>query len=145
MKNDKKDIFTVIEKLPAYSRLLLKLYGSRDISKRHKLILSAGIAYSASPIDLIPGIIPVAGQLDNLLVMLNCIDKVLDRADPAITSKYLEEAGITRNEVKEDIKLAEDTLKSIGRDTAKVLRNTGKAAGYLTMYGIKKLIRKKPY
>jgi uncharacterized membrane protein YkvA (DUF1232 family) len=145
MKSDKKDIFTVIEKLPAYSKLLLKLYGCREINRRNKLILSAGIAYSASPIDLIPGIIPVAGQLDNLLVMLRCIDKVLDRVDPAITAKYLEEAGITRNEVKEDIKLVSNTLRSIGRDTVKVLKNTGKAAGYLTVYGIKKLIRKKPY
>lgn len=145
MKDKEKDIFTVIEKLPAYSRLLFKLYRSSEISRRHKLILSAGIAYSASPIDLIPGIIPVAGQLDNLLVMLRCIDKVLDRADPSITSKYLEEAGISGVEVKEDIKLASDTLKSIGRDTAKVIKNAGKASGYLMMYGIKKLVRKKPY
>lgn len=145
MKDKEKDVFTVIEKLPVYTRLLFKLYSCGNISRRNKLILSAGIAYSASPIDLIPGIIPVAGQLDNLLVMLHCIDKVLDRIDPAISAKYLEEAGITPSEVKEEIKLVSDTLKSLGRGTARVIKNTGKAAGYLTLYGIKKLIRKKRY
>lgn len=145
MDNEKQDIFSVIGKLPCYSKLLLKLYKSRGISRKHKLILSMGIAYSVSPIDLIPGIIPVAGQLDNLLVMLRCLEKVLDDADSKITGQYLEEAGISIDDIKEDIQVASKTLKAIGRDTAKVLTNTGKTVGYLTMYGIRKLIRKKPY
>ncbi len=145
MDTGKKDIFSVIEKLPAYSKLLFKLYKSSSISRRHKLTLSVGIAYSLSPIDLIPGIIPVAGQLDNLLVMLRCMDKVLDKADPEVTRQYLEEAGITKDEVKKDIRLASETLREIGRGTVKVIANTGKTVGYLTKYGIKKLTRKKPY
>jgi len=145
MDNDKKDIFSVINKLPIYSKLLFLLYKSKSISRRHKVTLSMGIAYSISPIDLIPGIIPVAGQLDNLLIMLRCIDKVLDKADQKVTGQYLEESGITREEIKEDIRLVSSTLKEIGRDTVKVLANTGKTVGYLAMYGIKKLTRKKPY
>lgn len=145
MDNKKQDIFTVIEKLPKYTKLLFKLYKSRDISKKHKLTLSVGIAYNISPIELIPGLIPVAGQLDNLIVMLRCLEKVLEAADPEITGQYLTEAGITIDEIKEDIVIAKDTLKAIGRDTAKVLKNTGKTVGYLALYGMKKLIRKKPY
>lgn len=145
MDNGKKDIFSVIEKLPAYSKLLFKLYRSKDISRRHKLTLSMGIAYSLSPIDLIPGIIPVAGQLDNLLVMLNCIDKVLEKADQEVTGKYLEEAGITKEEIKEDIRLASETLREIGKGTVRVLANTGKTVGYLARYGVKRLTGKKPY
>lgn len=145
MDGGERDIFSIIEKLPGYSKLLFKLYRSKGISMRHKLTLSVGIAYSLSPIELIPGIIPVAGQLDNLLVMLRCLEKVLDKADPEITGPYLEEAGITPEEIKEDIRLVKATLKEIGRGTAKVLVNTGKAAGYLAIYGVKKLLRKKPY
>lgn len=145
MDNEKKDIFSVIEKLPAYSKLLFRLYKSSGISRRHKLTLSMGIAYSLSPIDLIPGIIPVAGQLDNLLIMLRCLDKVLDKADPEVTGQYLKEAGITKEEIKENIKLVSKTLKEIGKGTVKVLTNTGKTIGYLARYGVKKLIRKKPY
>lgn len=145
MDTGKKDIFSVIEKLPTYSKLLFQLYKSSGISRRHKLTLSMGIAYSLSPIDLIPGIIPVAGQLDNLLVMLRCMDKVLDKADPEVTGQYLKEAGITKEEIKEDIRLVSETLSEIGRGTVRVIANTGKTVGYLTMYGIKKLTGKKPF
>ena len=145
MSSEKRDIFSILGKLPRYSRLLLKLYKSPGISKKHKLTLSIGIAYSVSPIDLIPGIIPIAGQLDNLLVMLRCLEKVLDATDSEITGQYLEEAGISIDEIREDIQIITTTLKSIGRSTLKVLTNTGKTAGYLVMYGMRKLIRKKPY
>ncbi|HWR61708.1 MAG TPA: DUF1232 domain-containing protein [Clostridia bacterium] len=145
MDGREKDIFSIIEKLPSYSKLLFKLYRSKGISRRHKLTLSAGIAYSLSPIDIIPGIIPVAGQLDNLLVMLRCLEKVLDKTDPEITGPYLEEAGIKPEEIKEDIRLVKHTLKEIGRGMSRVLANTGKTAGYLAIYGVKKLLGKKPY
>jgi hypothetical protein len=104
-----------------------------------------GIAYSVSPIELIPGIIPVAGQLDNLLIILRCLKKVLLAADEATRSKFLEETGITLEEIDEDMRLSGDTLKSIGRGTVKVASNTVKFVGYSALYGYKKLRRKKPY
>lgn len=145
MSNEDKDIFSVIGKLPKYSKLLIKLYKSRDVRKRHKILLSMGIAYSLSPIELIPGIIPVAGQLDNLLVMLRCLEKVLSKTDEQTRDKYLQEEGITLEEIRDDIKLTSDTLKAIGRGTAKIVSNTVRSAGYAALYGIRKLRRKKPY
>lgn len=145
MDNSERDIFTIIGKLPRYSKLLIKLYKSRDVRKRHKLLLSMGIAYSISPIELIPGIIPVAGQLDNLLIMLRCLEKVLNATNTEIRNKYLEEAGITQEEIAEDIVLTRETLKSIGRGTVKVISNTFKFVGYSALYEIRKLRRKKPY
>ncbi len=145
MSNEERDIFSVIGKLPSYSKLLIKLYKSRDIRKRHKVLLSMGIAYSLSPIELIPGIIPVAGQLDNLLIMLSCLEKVLNATEVEIRSGYLEEAGITLEEIREDIELTGETLKSIGRGTVKVVSNAVKFVGYSALYGIRKLRRKNPY
>jgi uncharacterized membrane protein YkvA (DUF1232 family) len=145
MENTEKDIFSVIGRLPAYSKLLFKLYKSRDIRKRHKLWLSMGIAYSLSPIDLIPGIIPVAGQLDNLLVMLRCLRKVLNSIDKASGKRYLEEEGLVQGQIEEDIKLAEDTLRAIGKGTVKVFSNTMKFAGYSALYTYRRLTKKKPF
>lgn len=145
MEKAEQDIFSVIGRLPAYSKLFFKLYKSRDIRKRHKLLLSMGIAYNLSPIELIPGIIPVAGQLDNLLVMLRCLRKVLDSIDKESGKRYLEEEGIAQGQIEEDIKLTEDTLRAIGRGTAKVFSNTLKFAGYSALYGFRKLTKKKPY
>lgn len=145
MGKEDRDVFSIIGKLPSYSKLLIKLYKSPDIRRRHKLLLSMGIAYSVSPIELIPGIIPVAGQLDNLLIILRCLRKVLIASDEKVREKYLQEAGITIEEINEDIKLTSDTLKSIGRGTVKVVSNTAKFVGYSTLYGYRKLRRKKPY
>lgn len=145
MVHDERDIFSIIGKLPRYSKLLVKLYKSRDIRKRHKLLLSMGIAYSVSPIELIPGIIPVAGQLDNLLIMLSCIKKVLEAANSEVREKYLQEMGMTIEEINEDIKLTSDTLKSIGKGTVKVVSNTVKFVGYSALYGIRKIRGRKPF
>ena len=143
LDNIERDISSVIEKLPEYSRLLFKLYKSPDIRRRHKLLLSAGIAYSVSPIELIPGIIPVAGQLDNLIIMLRCLRKVLKASDESIREKYLQEAGMTLEGIDEDINISVDTLKAIGRGTVKVVSNTARSVGYSVLYRIKKYKNKK--
>lgn len=145
MSNEDRDIFSIIGKLPKYSKLLFRLYKSPDISRRHKFLLSMGIAYSVSPFDLIPGIIPVAGQLDNLLVILRCLRKVLGALKEETREKYLQEASVTIEEIDEDIELAVNTLKSIGKGTAKVVSNTMKFAGYSALHGYRKLRRKKPF
>lgn len=145
MDGRERDIFSVIGKLPQYSKLLVRLYKSGGIRRRHKVLLSMGIAYSLSPIELIPGIIPVAGQLDNLLVMLRCLEKVIEGTDVKITGKYLEESGISIEEIKEDIRITRGTLKAIGRGAAKIVSNTAKFAGYSLLYGIRKLRRKDPF
>lgn len=144
MPNEERSIFSIIGKLPNYSKLLVRLYKSPEIRKRHKVLLSMAIAYSVSPIDLVPGIIPVAGQLDNLLIMLRSLKKVLGASDEKVRAKFLGEAGITLEEIDEDIKLASDTLRSIGKGTVKVASNTAKYIGYSALYGYRKLRRKKP-
>ena len=145
MSNEERDVFSIIGKLPNYSKLLVKLYKSPDVRRRHKVLLSMGIAYGVSPIELIPGIIPVAGQLDNILIILRCLKKVLLASDEKVRAKFLEEAGITVEEIDEDIKLTSDTLKSIGRGTVKIATNTAKYVGYSALYAYRKLRRKKPY
>lgn len=142
MANNNRDICSVIDKLPKYSKLLVKLYKGRDINKRYKLLLSVGIAYSISPIELIPGIIPVAGQLDNLLVILRCLKKVLEASNTEVRNKYIKETCITIQEINEDIKITSDTLKSFGRNTVRVVSNTVKFAGYSALCQITKLKNK---
>lgn len=145
MADYNRDICSVIEKLPNYSKLMIKLYKSKYMRKRQKLLLSAGIAYSLSPIELIPGIIPVAGQLDNLIVMLRCLKKVLESTDAELRESYLKEADMTIEEINEDIRIAVSTLKSFGRGTVNVISNSCKFAGYSVMHQIRKYRNKRKY
>jgi uncharacterized membrane protein YkvA (DUF1232 family) len=49
--------------------LVSRLMKDERVPRRHKLLLAALVGYLALPFDLIPDFIPVAGQLDDILVV----------------------------------------------------------------------------
>jgi uncharacterized membrane protein YkvA (DUF1232 family) len=49
--------------------LMSRLMKDERVPRRHKLLLAALVGYLALPFDLIPDFIPVAGQLDDVLVV----------------------------------------------------------------------------
>src|SRR3712207_5606231 len=59
-----------VRRLPRYLRLTWNLARDERVPRGAKAFLVVGGAYALSPIDLIPGIIPVAGQIDDVLVLL---------------------------------------------------------------------------
>jgi uncharacterized membrane protein YkvA (DUF1232 family) len=55
--------------IPDCIRLVSRLARDRRVPRRRKLLLLGLVAYLASPIDLVPDFIPVAGQLDDAIVV----------------------------------------------------------------------------
>jgi uncharacterized membrane protein YkvA (DUF1232 family) len=49
--------------------LVRRLLGDPRVPRRHKLLLGVLVGYLALPFDLVPDFIPVAGQLDDALVV----------------------------------------------------------------------------
>ncbi len=49
--------------------LLSRLVADPRVPRSRKALLAAGIAYLAAPIDVVPDFIPVAGQLDDAIVV----------------------------------------------------------------------------
>jgi uncharacterized membrane protein YkvA (DUF1232 family) len=49
--------------------LVSRLLGDRRVPRRRKLLLAGLVGYLALPFDLVPDFIPVAGQLDDVLVV----------------------------------------------------------------------------
>ncbi|HET8605491.1 MAG TPA: DUF1232 domain-containing protein [Gaiellaceae bacterium] len=49
--------------------LVSRLLGDERVPRRRKLLLAALVGYLALPFDLVPDFIPVAGQLDDVLVV----------------------------------------------------------------------------
>jgi uncharacterized membrane protein YkvA (DUF1232 family) len=49
--------------------LVRRLLGDRRVPRRSRLALLALLAYCASPIDLVPDLVPVAGQLDDAILL----------------------------------------------------------------------------
>jgi uncharacterized membrane protein YkvA (DUF1232 family) len=49
--------------------LVKRLLGDPRVPRRRKLLLGLLVVYLASPIDLVPDFVPVAGQLDDAIVV----------------------------------------------------------------------------
>src|SRR5204862_2055615 len=66
-----------------FSRLL------RDdrLPRRHKLLVAALLPYLAMPFDLIPDFIPVAGQLDDAVIVALVLRRVV-RANPELVEEH---------------------------------------------------------
>ena len=57
--------------------LFRRLLGDERIPRRRKVVLGLLLAYLVMPIDLVPDFIPVAGQLDDAIVVVLVLRSVL--------------------------------------------------------------------
>jgi uncharacterized membrane protein YkvA (DUF1232 family) len=68
--------------------LFRRLLADDRIPRRRKLALVALLGYLASPIDLVPDFIPVAGQLDDVLAVVFVLRFVLRSADDDLLAEH---------------------------------------------------------
>jgi uncharacterized membrane protein YkvA (DUF1232 family) len=57
--------------------LFTRLLRDKRLPRRHKLLVAALIPYLATPFDLIPDFIPVAGQLDDAILVAFVLRRVI--------------------------------------------------------------------
>jgi uncharacterized membrane protein YkvA (DUF1232 family) len=57
--------------------LFRRLLGDPRVRRRHRLLLGATVVYLALPIDLVPDVIPVAGQADDVILVALVLRTVL--------------------------------------------------------------------
>jgi uncharacterized membrane protein YkvA (DUF1232 family) len=60
--------------------LVRRLIGDPEVPRSSKVLLGGLVLYLASPVDLVPDFVPVAGQLDDALVVALVLRAVLRRA-----------------------------------------------------------------
>src|SRR5215216_1807296 len=85
----------VVARTPRYLRLGWLLLQEPTVSGRGKAALGGGLAYAISPIDPVPGFIPVLGQLDDLAVLLLAVRMALKSAPTEVADRHLLEAGLS--------------------------------------------------
>jgi uncharacterized membrane protein YkvA (DUF1232 family) len=71
------DVRNVARFIPDCVVLVRRLVGDPRVPRRHKLLLGALVGYLALPIDLVPDFIPVAGHIDDVLVVVLALRIVL--------------------------------------------------------------------
>jgi uncharacterized membrane protein YkvA (DUF1232 family) len=74
--------------IPDCVLLMRGLLADRRIPRRRKLVLLALAAYLAVPIDLVPDFIPVAGQLDDVLVAALALRYALRAGGPQLIREH---------------------------------------------------------
>jgi uncharacterized membrane protein YkvA (DUF1232 family) len=67
---------------PDFVVLFRRLLADPRVSRRRKLVLAALIPYLAMPIDLVPDFVPVAGYLDDALIVAFVLRHVLRGSGP---------------------------------------------------------------
>jgi uncharacterized membrane protein YkvA (DUF1232 family) len=72
-----RDARDVARFIPDCIVLVGRLVGDARVPRRHKLLLGAVAGYLAFPIDLVPDFIPVAGHVDDVLVVVLALRVVL--------------------------------------------------------------------
>ena len=68
--------------------LFRRLIGDRRVGRRYKLLLAAAAGYLAMPIDLVPDFIPVAGQLDDAIIVAVALRLVLRASGAGLMEEH---------------------------------------------------------
>lgn len=77
---------TYVAALPDMFHLSVRLVMDDDVPLARKAALIAAITYVITPLDLIPEVIPVIGQLDDLVILAKALQYLMDRDDPQINA-----------------------------------------------------------
>jgi uncharacterized membrane protein YkvA (DUF1232 family) len=122
----------LIRRLPRYAKLAWALGRDERLSGSRRAALIAGAAYLVSPIDLVPGIIPVAGQLDDAAAVLFVLRLALAGLPPEAREQALADAGLEAGVLERDLRTVGATYAWLGRQGARLAWRGAKALGRVT-------------
>lgn len=117
--------WAAVRRLPRYVFLGTNLVRDERVPRRVKATIAVGGVYVVSPLDLIPGIIPVAGQLDDLAVLLLALRAAIRACPPAVAEEHLRRAGLNETDFDTDLRAVRDTAVWLAQ---KGIRATGRMA-----------------
>lgn len=94
----------LVRHLPAYARLAWRLAREPLLSRARRAAVLAAAGYLASPIDAVPGVIPVVGQLDDVAVAIAAIRFALAGLDADRRRAHLAAVGLADGDLSHDLR-----------------------------------------
>ena len=82
----------IVIKLPTYARVVWGIVRDPRTPLGLKAMLAAALAYVVFPVDLIPDVIPILGQADDLTVLLLVLDLFIQNAPPEVRAEHTSRA-----------------------------------------------------
>ena len=77
---DRETLKQLVRDLPAFAKLLVRLYRDPRVSRVDKGIVLATLAYMVMPYDFIPDWLPFLGQIDDIYLLALALDRLLNHA-----------------------------------------------------------------
>jgi uncharacterized membrane protein YkvA (DUF1232 family) len=105
-------------RVPTYSKLLMALVRDERVPASRKALLAVAGAYVLSPIDFVPDWLPLVGGLDDVLVVVLAVEAFLASLPPKLIDEKLDELGIPRSELEEDMRRVRRAVPSSVRAIA---------------------------
>ncbi len=97
------NFWQALRRLPNYLRLATALAKDPRVPRQAKAMLVVGGVYTVSPIDFVPGVIPVAGQLDDLYVILTALRRAIRSSPDAVAAEHMASAGVHASDLDDDL------------------------------------------
>lgn len=92
--------------MPNIVKLVTRLLKDPRVPRRAKITLGLAAAYVASPIDLIPEIVPIVGWADDVLILMFAIDSLIERAGEEVVSEHWDGPGDLLSLVRDVVSLS---------------------------------------
>ncbi|MHB0936160.1 MAG: YkvA family protein [Armatimonadota bacterium] len=145
----RRQVLPVLGRVPSYGRLIYALATEAGLPAADKRALFLALGYQFSPVDLLPGFIPVIGQLDDLLVMFWGIRTTLEKLPPERGDEILAGVTLTREQIAADTEVVRVALRELvtrpavaaGKGLWSAMKSTviaGTYVGYLAYYLVKR-------
>jgi uncharacterized membrane protein YkvA (DUF1232 family) len=97
-------MLALARRLPGYVKLAWGLVRDPRVPRSARRWLVAAGIYNLTPLDPIPGIIPVYGQLDDYAVLLLAIRKALRASPEAVRVEHLTRVGSSEAQIDQDLR-----------------------------------------
>ncbi|MGH2535000.1 MAG: YkvA family protein [Thermomicrobiales bacterium] len=117
------------KRMPRYVRLAIALARDGRVPAKAKATLAVGGVYTVSPIDLVPGIIPVAGQVDDVIVLLLSLRQTLRMSPPEVADEHLQRIGLAATDIDDDLRNARAVAVWLAVRGARWVRDTARRGG----------------
>lgn len=128
-----QELRPVLGRLPRYVHLTRLVLRDGVAAPGPRRVLMGGLAYLLSPIDPVPGFLPIVGQLDDLLVALYTLRAAVRALPPDVRVRTLASAGLDEDTLERDLatgkRVAARLAIKAGRDVARVATRAGRWIG----------------